>query len=408
MPKKHIKKIYIVSIIAFTILNINICIGAEIEIANNGAYCWFQDPRAIYIDGKIIVSWVTDKGKLQIGQYDTANGKIDIVTIKEEWEIDDHDVISFLVHPDKRITIFYAIHHRAGLYSKTSKNPSDIHDWLEEVQITHEKTTYSHPVYLSDEDMVYVFFRGANFKPQYVTSNNMKVWSKPQTILEDQNNKDKSLRPYLKVISDGISNIHLAFTDGHPRNVNENSIFYVRINKGKLYNAGNEFLINLKDAPLTQFKKALVYDAHKDLKSWIYDLAILSSGKPAILYTKLSNDDKQHFYYVAEYKNNEWIHKFIANAGGSIADEREPHYSGGICFNQTDPNIIYTSEQDGNHFVIKKYRKNMLSKSSIIIADGNNVRPLFVRGGEHYFIYMKGEYRHYTNFKTKIMLHIDQ
>ena len=63
-------------------------------ITEDGAWCWFQDPRAVYIEGKFkktYTGWVTRGGKLQVGAYDHRTGKTEIITLKEKWGADDHN-----------------------------------------------------------------------------------------------------------------------------------------------------------------------------------------------------------------------------------------------------------------------------------------------------------------------------
>ena len=107
--------------------------------SNDGAWCWFQDPRAVYIEGmykRTYAGWMTRQGQLQIGSFDHKSGKTEIITLKEKWGADDHNTCSFIVLPDKRLMVFYAQHNKIGLFCRTTTSPEDINSWDDEVTVT--------------------------------------------------------------------------------------------------------------------------------------------------------------------------------------------------------------------------------------------------------------------------------
>ena len=136
-------------------------LSSEQIMTEDGAWCWFQDPRAVYVKGertRTYVQWVTHDGRLLIGAYDHETGKTEIHTLKKRWGSDDHNVGAFVVIPDKRLCVFYAQHNGEGIFCRTSVDPENIFQWEEEVTINAENgISYTHSVYLSDENMYYVF-----------------------------------------------------------------------------------------------------------------------------------------------------------------------------------------------------------------------------------------------------------
>ena len=106
--------------------------------AKDGAWNWIEDPRAVHIEGKrnrTYAGWVTRHGDLQIGAYDHATSRSEVVTLKNHWEIDDHDSPSILVLPDRRLMVFYTRHNLIGLYSQTTTRPEDISAWDPEITV---------------------------------------------------------------------------------------------------------------------------------------------------------------------------------------------------------------------------------------------------------------------------------
>ena len=139
--------------------------------SSDGAWCWIQDPRAVYVEGKCkrtYAGWITREGRLQVGAYSHETGNMEYYTLKEDWDIDDHNSNSFLVLPDKHLMVFYARHNKTGLFCRTTSRPEDITTWEEEVTVANTpRISYSQPVYLSDEGRFYVFWRGQSWKPTF-------------------------------------------------------------------------------------------------------------------------------------------------------------------------------------------------------------------------------------------------
>jgi len=391
-------------------------------LSRDGAWCWFQDPRAVYIDGdreRTYAGWITRDGRLQVGAYDHDDGSVETFMLKESWGADDHNVNSFLVLPDRRIMVFYTRHHGLGLYSRTTVHPEDISQWQDEVVVSaKEGITYSHPVYLEDEGRYYVFWRAGNWKPTYSTSRDGRTWSEPVTLIQDIGREHHRIRPYLKLISDGISQIHFVFTDGHPRSEAHNSVYYMKYEKGGFYNAKGDVIGGLDQLPIPHRKADLVYDAKKTgARAWIWDIALDERGIPVIAYTRLPAEDDHRYHYVTR-DGDSWIDNEVVPAGGWMPQtlpgkvEREPHYSGGLVINKADPGVVYLSREVSDVFEIEKWRTHddgRTWKTTPLTRNSShgNVRPVYpygYRGTADHFLWMFGQYTTYKNFATGIMV----
>ena len=178
-----------------------------------------------------------DKVRLQVGAYDHNSGGINYYTLKEEWDVDDHNSNSWLVLPDKRLMACYTRHNKRGLFCRSTSKPEDIRAWEDEVTVTDALVTYSQPVHLSDEGRFYIFWRGPSWKPTFAWSTDGRRWSEPRILVQEKGKESENVRPYLKVVSDGKGQIHFAFTDGHPHDETQNSIYYLKYEKGAFYKA---------------------------------------------------------------------------------------------------------------------------------------------------------------------------
>lgn len=396
--------------------------GTAVEFAASGAWCWFLDPRAIRISGRrnrTYAGWVTADGRLQVGAYDHATGELERVTIKEKWEIDDHSSNSFLALPDQRIMIFYSEHNRTGLFARISSHPEDIRTWGEEIEVSGtQRITYSHPVYLSDEKKLYVFWRGESWKPTFSTSTDGLVWSEPRVLFQDRGREDTDVRPYLKLVSDGRSDIHFAFTDGHPANEDRNSVYYLKYRGGHFYKADGALVGSMKGLPIPHRDSDVVYDARPGkVRGWVWDIALTDQGAPVIAYTRLPSP-ADHRYHYARWEGQAWRDVEITSGGSWFpqtppnAVEREPYYSGGIAIDHQNPSDVYLSRPVNGVFEIERWAMSGAGQhwSMTAISKGSkqhNVRPVVARGTERgaaTIFWMNGSYVHYTNFDTRILM----
>lgn len=396
--------------------------GNTTLFTNDGAWCWFQDPRAVYINGeheRTYAQWMTRDGRLQVGSFDHRSGEILIHTLKSDWDADDHNVGSFLVLADNRLMVFYARHNRTGLFCKTSRFPEDISQWEDEITVSNtDRITYSHPAYLSDEGNFYVFWRGPSWKPTFATSKDGKNWSNPQILVQESGREATAIRPYLKVVSDGKSAIHFAFTDGHPRNEPHNSVYYLKYEDSEFFSANGERIGRMDQLPVSHASADLVYDGKKTgIRAWVWDIALDDDGNPVIAYTRLPAET-DHRYAYARWTGASWRDAEITPGGKWFPetpagkDEFESHYSGGISLKQSDPSTAYVSLMRNGQFEIEKWttpdqgrswRHRAITKKSTRL----NVRPVFPHGynGEKdQLLWMTGPYIHYTDYGTGIRL----
>lgn len=387
--------------------------------SEEGAWCWFQDPRALYHYGKherTYAQWITHSGDLQLGAYDHDSGQIQYYTLKKGWGQDDHNVGAFLIRPDHRLMVFYARHDKKGIFARISTEPEDITHWEAEITISNtRKITYAHPVYLSQEKMYYLFWRGPNWKPSFASSPDGKNWSKAKILLQEPGRKAANIRPYLKLESDGKSLIHFAFTDGHPRNEPQNSIYYLLYRQGQFFNADGAKVGDMNSLPIDPSLSDKVYDGQKtNVRAWLWDIAQDSQGNPVIAYTRLPSE-KDHRYAYARWTGSKWNDQELTPAGPWFPQtqagekESEPHYSGGIALNHNDPSELFLAREIKGVFEIEKWSSSDKGKSwgtapMTQNSTQNNIRPMVPRNTPYrdHLLWMQGPYQSYTDFQTSI------
>ncbi len=374
----------------------------------NGAWCWFSDPRAVYYKGKYrrtYAGWIDNFGDVHVGYYDHDTRQIVSRTIFNDLEIDDHDNPSILIDEKGYLLVFFNTHGGPeGLYFIRSRIPEDVSQWHDgkllklndptQLEYGRETYTYSNPVLLRDEiNRIYLFWRGIDGKPTYATSdNNGATWSEGKIFCLPERTYSFR-RPYVKISSNGKDKIHIALTDGHPRNESENSIYYMYIKGGAFYRANGEMIRKVGTDPHQPRDMDVVYDGQvTGEKAWIWDIAEDAQGNPVLVYARFPNDTNHHYGY-ARWDGEQWINHTLVNSGSWFPEtmegeqEREPNYSGGIVLDQEDPSVVYLSVNRDSVFEIERWQTGNGGKSWKVeaITSGStkdNVRPFAVRGAD--------------------------
>lgn len=395
--------------------------GSFRDLTADGAWCWFADPRAVYIEGahrRTYAGWVTTRGDVQLGAYDHDTQSIDIVTLHEVLQYDDHCVPGILALPDNRLIIFYSRHNGPSMFYRTSKNPENIFSFGEERTMPtntggNRGYCYANPFQLKSEDnLIYLFWRGGNFKPTYATSPDGLRWTQARTFIQGA-----GARPYTKYVSNGRDTIHVAFTDGHPRKEPANAIYYAAYRDGALYRPDGTKIKDMTDLPLAPGEADKVYDAGLSGRAWIWDIALDKAGNPVLVYAAMP-EEHEHYYRYARWTGARWEDHQVCAAGRWFPQtppgqqERELHYSGGIVLDHANPSIVYLSRLVGGVFEIEKCVTSDAGATwtSQPITHGSkrlNVRPFMPRGypgGEDGLLWMHGDYPHYSKFKTGIKM----
>ena len=401
----------------------------EIEtLSEEGVWCWFSDPRAIYHHGKkekIYFGYINNRGDVCIGSRDLISGESASYVLHDTLEIDDHNVPSILVLPNGKLLAFYN-EHNGSVFMRKSKHTEDIGVWEEEQIVSAEtkdyRYTYTNPVRLSAENgRIYLIGRKVgptrSFEHwwQYLkySDDEGQNWSEEIILLDNQGRKNP---PYLKVATDHRSRIDFVFTDGHPKIGADVSVYHMYYQRDTFFQTNDMPIAHRDQLPIAINSVDMVYDATRwGIRSWIWDIA-LQSGNPVITYVRYPTES-DHIYHYAYWQHDRWIDHEIVNSGSWMASlrqgdvVREAHYSGGIVLDHQDPTRIYLSRDIAGKFEIEQRKLLPNGKwSSTFITDGsseNSVRPYVVYKappGQVLLLWLSGVYRHYTDYHMAIRM----
>lgn len=394
-------------------------------ITKDGSWCWFSDPRSVYYKGiyeRTYTGFVTSQGDIVISSVDHQSDKKMTNVIYPKLQVDDHDNPSILFLPDGRLMVFFT-KHNGTLYYTTSMKPEDISTFesLDSLDLG-SRLCYTNPIMLTEENnRIYLFSRGGyDWKPSFISSDDLgKSWSEPKSIVSKKINNIQN-RPYTKVVSDGESSIHFAFTDGHPREENHNSIYYLKYEKGHFFDAKGRILGDVSNLPIEQETIPKAYDGvAQNQRAWIWDIGLNQQNHPVIVYSTLP-EETRHFYNYGIWNGTEWVNARLCGAGSAFPRferskemrDTEPHYSGGIILDHNDPNIVYLSRPINDRYEIEEWitldgGKTFSNKPITSNSLKDNVRPFVVRNAPSSLsprlLWMHvNHYEHYTNYSTSI------
>lgn len=274
--------------------------GRLIQFNPNGAWCWYQDERAI-VDtqrGTLVIGSIANfaglggndpgpDGLVQATHFNLADGSRTIHTLNDIETGpggDDHNVPGLLKKEDGNIIAFYAAHnHRNGhphkddvsytrsydVYTGTWGTETEYHWWpvIPDDAPGSGGTTYANVFQLAAEDpdgdghgRIYNIARTQQSPHIMYSDDNGTTWEYGGQLTQQAADKPTGsnyVNGYYKYASNGTDRIDMIATEYHPRNFNT-SIYHAYISNGKLYDSqGKEIDDDIFDAA-TSFAAANV------------------------------------------------------------------------------------------------------------------------------------------------------
>jgi hypothetical protein len=421
-------------------------------LANDGAWTWFNDPRAIFYNGTLYFCYNRfGDGATVLSTFNLQTGGSSNIWTGNLLEKDDHYVSGLLPKTDGTMLSVYSRHGADQFYLdrlSTSTNPITSSNWAAELTNNPGSNVstgmaYANPYQLASESgKIYNFARYLNWNPNVFTSTNGGAsWSAPQILI--QTGVSNSIRPYVKYCSDYKSRIDVLYTDGHPDAV-PTSLYHLYYQNGVFYKTDGTFITSYADLPILhdsgqrgwviyQYSTAAQSDPNQWIPSgraWCWEVACQTNGNPfCVFQVKVDNVtgtnwyDARIYYYYASWTNGTWQKKLIAQAGRPLYDG-QPDYGGGICLDPQDPATIYISTDAvspfnlsnttnvplGDHFELWKgtttngglsFGWQAATSNSLV----DNLRPYIPRrfGGQPCVLWFEGTYTTYQSFSCSIV-----
>ena len=417
-------------------------------LSDDGAWCWFQDERALVRGSTIWVASVASgsmdgkrQGDTDLVEYDLKSGQLTQSELHDQLEADDHAAPALWLRPDGRLLAVYSKHGSENCYySRLTRLPGNFSDWLPEsrfIPSDGSRITYSNLHFLSAENgrrgRLYNFFRGldASFKPSYAFSDDWGATWQAGNIVIDVPLAFRH-RPYVKYASNGVDTIHLVYTDGHPRDF-DNSVYHIFCRAGRLCRSDGAVVAGLEKGLRNPCEGTRIFAGDERNVAWVSDLHLSSDGRPYLVYSVQKNsgglksgDEKagqDHRYRYAWWDGANWQDREIG-FGGTRLYPGEDDYTGNICLDPDQLDTVFfatnsdpqngrllVSAADGQrHFEIFRGRTtsggqawdfaSITNNSSI-----DNLRPIVPKRNSNQtaLLWFRGTYRTYRDYDTQIV-----
>lgn len=428
------KKTFLLSLLLLWCMGIGAQTKNGYPVANEGAWCWFADPRATHYqsaDGSINMSYIgyiDVHGAVKATQYNFNTGEKNDVLVRSYFQPDDHNNPTFLVLPDERVLIIYSRHtDEAAFYYRVSVRPGDITQLGEEKRLaTANNTTYPSPFILSDDPTHwYMCWRGISWHPTIA-----------RLTLPDENGdchfdwgpyqmvQSTGARPYAKYYSNGKDKIYMAYTTGHPDNESPNWLYFnvFNVNDKCLYDiqgkklstvANGKFNVNKTADYKSAYPMTVVDAPDNGIRDWVWQIALDQQERPRIAMVRINSAKSQHEYYYARWTGSKWALTDICDGGAKFHPSNTEYcYSGGEALDQQDPNIMYVSRPtQGTYGKVHEIWKVTLNDNGQKLSEEqitrnsekNNVRPFVLpnsQGTPLRLCWMNGDYQYWIVCKS--------
>jgi hypothetical protein len=419
-----------------------------VVVNDDGGWCWFQDERALVVGGRLVFGSVpagrTDparRGMVEATSVDLSTGaatrfRLGATAVEKPGAYDDHDTPAFVARGDGRLLAVWAAHARDNrILSRVSLRPGDATAWSDErtfVPSPSSSVTYSNLYRLRGErGRIYDFFRGLDnrFKPSVAWSDDEgESWTAGGVVIDVP--AAFRHRPYVKYASDGEGTVHLAYTEGHPRDF-DNSLYHVIYRDGTLRRSDGTAIRSLKEGLRDPVEGTRIFQGDAANVAWVADLELDAQERPVVAYSVQKDSaglppgqgGSDHRYRLARWTGAQWEDREIAFAGTRLY-AGEDDYTGGIALVPGDPSRVFLSANadpttgaplvsaaDGQrHWEVFEgtaggagaaWRWRPVTRDSKV----DNLRPIVPRtsGAGEVVLWLRGRYGSYTDYALEVV-----
>jgi hypothetical protein len=423
-------------------------VPAPVVLNDDGGWCWFQDERALVVSGRLVFGSVAagrsdpsrrgmvEATSVELGTRAITRFRLSATPVEKPGRYDDHDTPAFVVRGDGRLVAVWAGHgYDNRILSRISLRSGDASAWGDErafVPSPSSSVTYSNLHRLAGENgRIYDFFRGLDnrFKPSVAWSDDEGESFKSGGVVIDVPAAFRH-RPYVKYASDGHDTIHLAYTEGHPRNF-DNSLYHVYYRSGALHASDGKAIRHLTEGLRDPVEGTRIFQGDPANVAWVIDLELDALHRPCVAYSVQKDSaglppgqgGSDHRYRLARWTGEAWVDREIAYAGTRLY-AGEDDYTGGIALVPGDPTRVFISTDadpatgaplvsgaDGKrHFEIfrgasadggRSWRWRAVTRDST----ADNLRPIVPRapGRDELLLWLRGRYRSYTDYDLEVV-----
>jgi len=409
----------------------------------NGAWCCFQDERAIvdteHPNGPVLMfSSISaskvdsiEQGDLDFHRYGLNSGEAGVVELYDRLGQDDHNVAALFQEEDGRVVALFSRHGSDRLTHVMRSDPHDPVFWGEMDVFEDEAGVTYHNLLTAGEGpdrKLYDFSRTRGWNPNFLVLDSPEAgWRYGGRLLKSEG------RPYMKYHNsqDG-SKIHIVATDQHPRDF-DNSIYHGVMDGRSLVDSFGRLLDEdlSDDNAVTPSELSLVFQGDPDNVAWMADVGVDDHDQPVIAFSVQKdgrdlppkNGGLDHRYHLARLTDSGWQQHEIAYAGERLYPF-EDDYTGLVAIDPEDENrLVISTDADpdtGDALISSADMKRHYELYEGVSTDGgvsfewtaltmnstmDNIRPIIPawEGEQRVVLWMRGTYTSYTDFDTQVV-----
>jgi hypothetical protein len=321
--------------------------GTIVVLNDNGAWCWFQDERAV-VDaaaGRLLVGSVADAsgsggvardGDVDVVAYDLTGGTTTRHTLHTGLGDDDHNAPALHVRADGRYVAMYSAHAADDLTRWRTSAADDLAQWGPEQQLRHDApVTYSNVVATGGMNLV-AFVRSVDRDPHVLRSrDDGATWQRGGRLLAGPG------RPYVRYAPGPGGVVHLITTEQHPDTA-PTSIYHGIVDGQRLTTSDGTVLDDdlTDDDAVAPDRLTPLYVAEPGQRAWAIDVEVGADGH-AYAVVSVRRDGTNTYLY-ARQESDGWHVHHLAAAGSSLSAD-EPHYTGLAALDPHDPAHVVVS-----------------------------------------------------------------
>ncbi|GAA5205198.1 BNR-4 repeat-containing protein [Microbacterium kyungheense] len=421
-------------------------------INDNGAWCWFQDERAL-VDpdaGVLVVGSIAAPegpggdaraGNVELTVVDLATRESRVVVLHENLEADDHDVPALWRRRDGRWLAVYAKHKTDDMLRRRISEPGDPTRWGPESTFDWSELTEGRGVTYANlhelDGRLYCFTRAINDDQCALVSDDDgdtwtfagKLFTRPKVGYVNGYTRYASTR----------DRIDLVTTDHHPRDY-DNAIYHGYLERGMLHRSDGSVLDPRAldgGAPsqegLTRILAAgTVLGGATLTHAWTSDIRVAPDGSIAATLTARGDDrpasvDEEYermreirdlrFVYARFHPDRGWAVHPLAPAGPGLLPH-EQDYTGLAAIDPDDLDTVYVSTpidpRDGSVTAHREIYRGRTPDSGASWrwtaitsgSDADNLRPIVAPGDptRTALLWFRGDMTASQHYRCEIVL----
>jgi hypothetical protein len=408
--------------------------GTLIEFASDGAWCWFQDERAVVdtTKGKLVIGSANMQSSVDVNIFDIATKRVESSKRFNRLSYtDDHNAPALLIAPNGNYVAVWAHHYdqynsHYSIYNGQSWSTESTFNWSSIPGGTDYTIAYSNLYYLSAEMRMYNFARANDRAPNFLYSdNNGTSWSFGGQLTT--NSSSTYNKGYYKYWGNGVDRIDIVFTEQHPRD-DTTSIYHGYIQNRRTYSTNGTVadadiydrgFIPTFGAFTKVFAHGTVVNGVTMGRCWQSDIMRYGDGTIAILFkARANNSETDHRNFYARYDGSRWSLTYIGKAGTKMYDSEQDYTGlGALC--PDDPGKIYISSvfNPGNDNALPAAKREIWRGTTRdhgatwswapVTANSteDNFRPIVPqwKPGKEALLWFRGTYQTAQNFTSRIV-----